>query len=136
MAPRTQQKLNQASSEVIEQNILRENPDKSLGIPDESGIVIATAVDEIPKTKRILFINGRDPGYPLDFHYHSKTHPLKIYTLYHGKEYDLPEEIIDHLEQCAESQYGYKAGADGHPAMYVKGKKYLYNCKPVKNPTS
>jgi len=134
MTPRTPKKLNEASSQVIEQNMLKETPDKELGIPDESGIVIAVATSEIPKMKRIMFLNGRDPGYPLDFHYHSKTHPLKLYTLLHGKEYELPEEIIDHLELCAELQYAYRSGDDGKPEMYVKGRKYLYQCKPVKNP--
>lgn len=135
MAPRTRKKLNEASSQVIEQNILKETPATELGIPDDTEIVFATAASEIPKMKKILFINGRDPGYPLDFHYHSKTHPLKLYTLLHGKEYELPEEIIDHLEQCAELQYGYRQNSDGKPEMYTKNKKYLYSCKPVKNPT-
>ena len=123
---RPQKRLNDAKSEVIEENILKENPD---GLPDSNGIVIAKFV---PETRRIQFINGRDPGYPLDFHYHSKSHPLKHYTLYHGKEYELSEEIIQHLENCAERQYGYRQGPNGHPEMYTKSLKYIFQCKSVK----
>lgn len=123
---KTQKRLNDAKSEVIEENILKENPE---GLPSESEIVVAT---EIPPMQRVIFLNGRDPGYPLDFHYHSKTHPLKQYTLYHGKEVDLPIEIIEHLETCAERQYGYRPGPNGHPEMYVKALRYIFQCKPVK----
>jgi hypothetical protein len=124
--------LNSKSSEYIQENILKQNPDglpSNATVPMEDEIVIARY---IPEMKRIQFINGRDPGYPLDFHYHSKTHPLKHYTLYHGKEYDLSVEIIEHLEGCAERQYGYRQGPNGHPEMYVKGLKYNFRCQPVK----
>lgn len=118
-------KLNEAKSEVIEENILKENP---VGLPDEAGIVIT---NHIPEMRAITFINNRDPGHTLEFHYHSKTHPLKQYKLIHGQEYDLPVEIIDHLENCAERQYGYRTGRDGHPEMYTKGLKYIFTCKSV-----
>jgi hypothetical protein len=81
---------------------------------------------------KFTFLNGRDPGVALQFHYHSGTCPLKQYTLYHGHEHELPQEIIDHLENCAEPNYGYKPGLDGHPQVFVKGKKYIFQCKPVK----
>lgn len=125
-------KLNNKGSEYIEQNILKESPEglpPCPTVPQEGEIVMTR---HIPEMKKVTFINGRDPGYPLDFHYHSKTHPLKHYTLYHGKDHLLPVEIIEHLENCAESQYGYRQGANGHPEMYVKGKKYLYRCQPVR----
>ena len=120
---RPRSKLNDLKPEALEEQILQENPE---GISNEVKIVIAK---EIPKTRRIMFLNGRDPGYPLEFHYHSKTHPLKHYTLYHGKEYDLTEEIIHHLENCAERQYGYRQGPNGHPEMYTKSLKYIFQCK-------
>jgi hypothetical protein len=125
---RKKKNLNEKSSEYHEENFLKENPE---GLPPcvPEEVVLARV---IPKIERIQFINGRDPGYPLEFHYHSKTHPLKHYTLYHGKEYDLPEEIVDHLESCAERQYGYRQGVNGHPEMYVKGLKYNFRCQKVK----
>lgn len=124
--------LNSKGSEYIEQNILKESPEglpPCPTVPEEGQIVTAKY---IPEMKRVQFINGRDPGYPLEFHYHSKTHPLKHYTLYHGKEYDLPVEIIDHLESCAERQYGYRQGPNGHPEMYVKGLKYNFRLQTVR----
>ncbi len=130
---RPQSKFKNASGEVIEQNLLQENPEglPTLGSssPQEGEIVIAR---HIPEFRRIQFINGRDPGQELMFHYHSKTHPLKHYTLYHGKEYDLPVEIIEHLENCAEKQYGYRQGPNGHPEMYTKSLKYIFRCQNVR----
>lgn len=115
--------LNDAKSEVIEKEFLQENPE---GLPDASGIVITKY---IPPMKRIVFLNGRDPGVPLEFHYASKFHPLKQYKLLHGHEYNLPEEVIEHLEQCSEPQYAYRKGADGHPEMYVVSRKYIFTCR-------
>jgi hypothetical protein len=124
---RTQSKLNDKSSEVIEENILKENPDYV-----ESNIVIAKKIPPKQDMVRFIFLNGRDPGVALSFHYHSATCPLQQYTLYHGMEHELPQEIVDHLESCAESQYGYRTGIDGHPESYVKNKKYIFQCKQVK----
>src|ERR1700754_3122853 len=129
---RPKSKLNSKGSEYIQENVLKENPEglpACATVPKEGEIVVAKY---IPEMKKISFINGRDPGYPLEFHYHSATHPLKSYTLYHGKEYTLTQEIIDHLESCAERQYGYRVGINGHPEMYVKGLKYNFRCQPVK----
>lgn len=122
-------RLNDAKAEVIEENIFVENPKgfaKAKGVGGDSGIVV---VKEVPEMRRIQFINGRDPGQELMFHYHSATHPLKHYTLFHGKEYDLPLEVIEHLENCAEKQYGYRQGPNGHPEMYTKGQRYIFSCK-------
>jgi hypothetical protein len=128
---RPQSKFKGASSEVIERNILQESPE---GLPplkdakDDELVIAAT----VPQYRRVQFLNGRDPGQELMFHYHSKGHPLKHYTLFHGKEYDLPVEIIEHLESRAEKQYGYRAGPNGHPEMYTKGYKYIFQCRNVK----
>lgn len=122
-------KLNNKPSEYIEENILKEDPE---GMPPCQPIPQIVIAKYVPEMKRIQFINGRDPGQELMFHYHSKNLPLKHYTLYHGKEYDLPVEIIEHLENCAERVYGYKQGPNGHPEMYVKTLKYIFRCQNVK----
>jgi hypothetical protein len=131
---RLKSQLNNASKEVIEKNILLQNPEglptEVKGLPDEvTGIVISK---EIPKMKKVVFLNGRDPGETLYFHYHSKTHPLKQYTLYHGQEHELPVEVIEHLESCGESIYAYRTGRDGHPEMYRKSMKYIFQFKSSK----
>lgn len=125
-------KLNSKGKEYIEANFLSDSPEGLAPcptVPEPEQVVVA---EYIPEMRRIQFINGRDPGYPLDFHYHSKTHPLKHYTLYHGQEYDLTTEIIEHLESCAERQYGYRQGPNGHPEHYVKGLKYNFRCQNVR----
>ncbi len=129
---RTRSRLNDKPSEYIEDNILKEHPEgmpSTATVPADGEIVFSRYV---PEMKRVVFTNGRDPGQELMFHYHSKTHPLKHYTLFHGKEYDLPVEIVDHLENCAEKQYGYRTGPSGHPEMFVKGLKYIFQCKSVR----
>lgn len=123
---RTPSKLNEAKSAVVEKNILLENPE---GLPDESNIVIAK---HVPVMKKVVFLNGRDPGVALHFHYASATYPLQQFTLYHGFEHELAEEIIDHLESRKEPQYGYRRDPQGHPECFVKSWKYIFQCKPVK----
>ena len=127
-------KFKDASSETIEKNYLQADPEglpTMDSLPKEDSIVIAK---RMPEMRRICFLNGRDPGQELMFHYHSKTHHLKHYTLFHGKEYDLPVEVIEHLENCRESQYGYRVNPNsGHPEMYTKGYKYIFQCKNVKS---
>ena len=129
---RPKKNLNDKPSEYIEKNFLEQNPEGLAPchtVPEEGKLIHAKYV---PPMRKVQFVNGRDPGRELMFHYHSKTHPLKHYTLFHGKEYTLTEEIIAHLEDCAERQYGYRQGDNGHPEMYVKGLKYLYQLKTVR----
>lgn len=124
-------KLNNQKSEVIQENILLENPEglpAELPEPDQIQIF-----KEIPKMETIVFRNDRDPGLPLEFHYASKTHPLKQYKLIHGQVYTLPLEIVEHLESCAVPIYGYRKGLDGHPEMYIQAMKYQYQCKTVRD---
>ncbi len=118
-------RLNDAKPEIVEDNFLKQDPE---GFSDEAPVVIAKT---IPEYRKVQFLNGRDAGYPLEFHYCTGTHPLKQYKLLHGFEYDLPVEVIEHLEQCNEPQYGYRTGVTGHPEMYTKSRKYLYQCRVV-----
>lgn len=124
-------KLAAKGEEYIKENLFKQNPE---GLPEAKGIDedAVVIVQKLPEMRKIVFLNGRDPGQELMFHYHSATSPLKHYTLFHGKEYTLPVEIIEHLENCAENQYGYRPGPNGHPEMYVKGKRFLYTCKQVR----
>jgi hypothetical protein len=128
--PRRVRPINDAKSEVIAENVLKENPE---GLPpvDHSSIHKIVTAKHVPEYREIVFINGRDPGYPLDFHYSSKTHPLKIYKLLHGQTYKLPVEVIDHLESRSEPQYAYRKGFDGHPEMYIVSRKFIFQCRNV-----
>lgn len=119
--------LGDQKSEIVDRNFLEENPE---GLPDElTGIV---GMKKIPEYKKVQFLNGRDPGVALHFHYASATHPLKHYTLFHGLEHDLPVEIIDHLETCSEPQYGWKKDPEGHPEPYISGRKYIFSFRKMK----
>lgn len=120
-------RLNDESVKKVTDNFLKQNPEGFEDqLPEPDRIVIT---NHIPAYRKIIFINGRDAGYPLEFHYSSVTHPLKLYKLIHGSEYNLPEEIIEHLESRREMQYGYRKGADGHPECFVQGHKYLFQCR-------
>lgn len=125
------QNLGDQKERIVTENFLKQNPE---GFPDEAPkaekIVLAKYV---PEYKKVVFINGRDPGYPLDFHYSSKTHPLKHYHLFHGKECDLPVEIIDWLESRCEPQYGYRKGESGFQEHYIQSYKYIFQCRNPKN---
>lgn len=121
-------RLNDAKSEVIAENILKQDPE-GLQKTEDMQIDRVVIAKQIPEYRQVVFLNGRDPGYPLDFHYASATHPLKIYKLLHGQEYKLPVEIIEHLEGCNEPQYGYRRGLDGHPEMYITSRKYIFQLR-------
>lgn len=125
---RPKSKLNDANSAIIEDNILKENPE---GLnPDAPKVQV---VKKMPKMERILFRNDRDPGVMHEFHYHSKTHHLAHYKLYHGQEYTLPLEIVEHLEDRKIPFYAYRKGPDGHPVMYISGYKHMFTCKVVRD---
>lgn len=122
-AGRPKKILNDAKSKVIEENLFKENPE---GLPDGTGIIVAKN-DKIPEYRKVIFLNGRDPGCALQFHYHSATHYLKQYTLFHGYEHELPVEVIEHLESCNEPQYGYRKNQEGHPEPYIISRKYVFS---------
>lgn len=87
-------------------------------------------VNEMPRVERIIFRNQRDPGYPLEFHYASKTHPFKQYKLIDGQEYSLPYEVIRNLESCRENIEKYrKSERTGLPEVYVAGYKTHFVCE-------
>lgn len=93
----------------------------------ENEIVIMA---DIPQMEKIIFRNQRDPGYPLEFHYASKSHPFKMYTLTDGQEYTLPKEVIRNLEGCRENIEKYrKSSHSGLPEIYVAGYKTHFVCE-------
>lgn len=127
-------KLNNMSAEVIEKNFLQETPED---IHSDFKVVVA---NEIPKMERVIFINNRDPGCSMPFHYSSPTHPLKHYDLMHGLEYDLPVEVIKHLEgtnkhdpfSCHSRIYSQRKNYEGMPENYVSGYKPYFQCRSVR----
>ncbi len=92
----------------------------------EDQVVIA---HEIPHMETIVFRNQRDPGYPLEFHYASKTHPFKQYKLVDGQRYTLPVEVIRNLEGCRENIEKYRRNSEGVPEIYVAGYKTHFVCE-------
>lgn len=88
-------------------------------------------VKEVPKAEWVIFRNQRDPGYPLDFHYSSKSVPFKMYNLIDGDKYLLPVEVIQNLERCREEVHKYRRDAKGNPQIYVAGFKSHFVCERV-----
>jgi hypothetical protein len=129
-------RLNDCSAEVIEENFLKEEIDPN-EIHMNEKVVVA---NEIPPMQKIIFINQRDPGCALQFHYKSKTHPLKQYTLYHGFKHDLPIEVIEHLEgirdgdpwACHSRQYARRSRPDGTTETYANNYVAYFQCKRVR----
>lgn len=132
---RKKRTLNDESSEVIEKNFLEEVP---VGVPTEDAPVVVA--QEIPQTSEIVFLNNRDPGCPVYFHYHSKTHPLHHYTLMHGCRYTLPNEVINHLEgvnnfdpwSCHTRKYARRMREDGVSETYANAYVPNFQCKQVR----
>jgi hypothetical protein len=88
-------------------------------------------VDKVPHIEKITFRNQRDPGHELQFHYASKTHPFKQYTLIDGYQYDLPVEVIKNLEGCRENIEKYRKGTSGLPEIYIAGYRTHFVCERV-----
>ena len=86
-------------------------------------------IKETPKYEEVVFRNQRDPGYPLEFHYSSKTHPFKQYKLIDGQKYNMPLEVIRNLEGCRENQYKYRRNGEGIPEIYIAGYKTYFVCE-------
>lgn len=127
-------RLNDMDGETIAKNFLLEEADC---LPSEEQVVIAK---EIPKYEKVVFINNRDAGSVLYFHYESGTHPRKHYTLVHGQEYNLPVEIIRHLEgqnpsdpyACHKRIYGAGMNPEGNYAPAVTGYQSYFQCRTVR----
>lgn len=124
--------LNDTDKETIDKNFLSETPE----LPTGEKVVVA---QEIPKYDRIRFQNMRD-GVTLRFHYCSKTHPLKHYELVHGQEYNLPIEVINHLQgetsydlwSCHSRSYGRRMRPDGISEHYPNAFQPYYQCKTLR----
>lgn len=116
--------------EKLQEEYLSGPADESLDVireeMKENQVVFAA---EIPSYEPIIFRNQRDPGYPLEFHYASKTHPFKQYKLIDGQKYDLPNEVIRNLEQCRENIEKYRRNSEGIPEVYIAGYKTHFVCE-------
>lgn len=86
-------------------------------------------VSKVEPHETIVFRNQRDPGIPLEFHYHSATTPFKMYKLIDGQTYTLPREVIRNLEGCRENQDAYRKNAQGVPEIYTSGFKTHFVCE-------
>jgi len=115
--------------EKLQEDHLKGPADESIAQIAQEMEEAVEIVAEMPKIEKVIFRNQRDPGYPLDFHYYSKTHPFKIYTLIDGKEYFLPTEVIRNLEGCRENKYKHRRNAENLPEIYVAGYKSHFVCE-------
>lgn len=126
-------KLNEMDSETVHKNFLEEEPE----IPTEKKVVTCA---NIPKMVKVRFLNNRDPGCPLHFHYQSANHPLKHYDLMHGFEYTLPEEVVSHLEgtnkidpySCHKRTYSRRMRDDGISETYASGYVPYFQCQTIR----
>lgn len=121
-------KLNNQKSEKIDKNFLEESPE---GLPDASTVVVPKT-PVMPQLMRFTFINGKDPGNALQFHYGSGTLPLKHYTLFHDKEHVLPLEVVKDLEARCYLNYAHRMNDDKKPEIYVKSQTYLYQFRNLR----
>lgn len=125
-------KKKELSSEEIKKQLFKEHEDAQDYIPPTEEII--HVFKGIPKYREVVFTNGRDPGCPLEFFVHTATHPYKKYSLLHGYVYNLPEEIIEHVESLAIPIYG-KVEVDGiMRSDQVTGHKFLYSFRTPSTP--
>lgn len=123
MARPKKQTLGDAEEKKVTENFLKENPE---GVPDELPEQKVVVSKHIPVMKEVVFVNQRDPGVMLEFHYKSKTYPMQHFKLMDGETYSLAEEIIDHLESCSIPIYGKETEEKGHFFRPVIGHRYMF----------
>lgn len=128
---RVAQKEKKIPVEELQENHLSGPADEPLEVIaaelKENQVVI---IEQMPHIEHIVFRNQRDPGYPLEFHYASKTHPFKSYKLIDGQQYDLPYEVVKNLEGCREHIHKYRKNMEsGIPEVYIAGYKTHFVCE-------
>lgn len=133
MKPRN---LGELDKETVDRNFLSEQPD----IDVNKVVHPHSASMPVPTFSEIVFMNNRDPGITLHFHYASKTHPLRHYDLVHGQTYRLQDEVIRHLEgtneqdmwSCHKRLYGRRMKSDGVTETFVNGYTPYFQCKHLR----
>jgi hypothetical protein len=128
--------LGELDKETVDRNFLTEEPDVDLN----KIVHPYSASMPIPQFRWITFMNNRDPGTTLHFHYASQNHPLRHYDLVHGQNYNLPEEVIRHLEgnndidqwSCHKRLYGRRMKSDGVTEVFVNGYTPYFQCKQAR----
>lgn len=74
------------------------------------------------KLIKVEFLNVETPNLALKFCYGSTKRPQN-YTLLHGGVYELPEEVIKHLESRGTPLYQYRPDGSGRLAKSIQGYK-------------
>lgn len=119
-------RLNDVAPQVLEKNLFKELPDYD-ACPEAYAEEKVIITNHIPEYRKVVFVNQKDPGCEVTFHHKTKTHPMKQYTLFHGKEYDLPVEIIESLEKCGIPLYGKEIMTDKGFERPIIGYSYHYS---------
>lgn len=118
--------------EELQEKFLEGPADESIAeVREKLQVDEVVVVPLMPACEKIIFRNQRDPGYPLDFHYYSKTHPFKVYKLIDGHTYTLPREVVLNLEGCRENVEKYRKNSEGLPEIYIAGYKNHFVCERV-----
>lgn len=79
----------------------------------------------------VEFYNIEEPGHPITFSY-GPAKRTKKYTLLHGGKYELPKEIINHLESRQTPMYDYRPDGNGRMTKYLKGYQSRFQCRTVR----
>lgn len=124
--------LNKQKEQIINKEFLKED------ISDEMKAILNDAkkievVKKMPKMVKVIFRNQRDPGVTLKFHYSNACEgiPLTHYTLVDGKEYILPQLVVNHLEERNLPRYHDVKGEEGTTTPQIKSRTYNFMFKYV-----
>lgn len=83
------------------------------------------------ETEMVEFYNIEEPGHPITFSY-GQAKRAKKYTLLHGGKYELPKEIINHLESRQTPMYDYRPNGTGKMVKMLTGYKSRFQCRTVR----
>lgn len=107
------EKIKESIEEEVKSNVpSRRNHDRIKPLCDDSPDMRAHSAVRVPKNRRLvkgIFKNIECPGTMLTFAFRKYKEPIKTYYLMDGCEYELPIEVVEHLnENCGYKQHEWK----------------------------
>lgn len=86
---------------------------------------------DLGRVVRIQFMNNEAPGVDVSFNYEGE----RFGPLEDGREYDLPEKVVRHLNSLSTPRMEYRTDSDtGQMKSMAAGKVHRFSCHPVSSP--
>jgi len=104
---------------MLEKNLnIKDTPEKSTLLNKTTPEKSTSKKKVIKKVKMVRgkFRNYENPGMPIKFSFTDDERPAQIYTLHDGKDYELPINVVKHVNStCCVQKNEFAIDANGKP---------------------